>query len=327
MMNIVLATDDNFVQHCSVVLNSLLSNNKDVKIYILTEGLSKDNVDYLTSLVERKDGELVILNVPSTIVQKFPMSALASGHISVATYYRLFVTSLLPEPVDKIIYMDCDIVVRGSLQELWDTPLEDYALGAVYQDLGWSDYNMSWERLGIPRQEGYFNAGVLLMNLKQLRMMDFEEKAVGFIKDNYKRIISHDQDVLNALLYSYIKPLSAKWNYIPMFLDKRLFSLKFPLKYKDKIEELKHSDFSPVVIHFVSTPKPWAAGCNHPYKMEYYKYLDQDRWHFEEPAFTLPVWIKYHFIPSLRDFVLSADIFKLAQKRKHRKIKKNCNID
>lgn len=325
-MNIVLATDDNFVQHCSVVVNSLLSNNTGVSIYILTEGISKDNTNYLTNLVNDKKGKLHIMKVPSSIVQKFPMSALASGHISIATYYRLFVPSLLPDAVDKIIYMDCDIVVRGSLEKLWEMTLEDYAIGAVYQDLGWSDYNMSWERLNIPREEGYFNAGVLLMNLKYLRKVKFEEKATEFIKDNYKRIISHDQDVLNSLLYNYTLPLSPKWNYIPMFLSKRLFKLEFPPKFINRLNDVKQKDFTPVVVHFVSTPKPWAAGCNHPYKSEYYKYLDQNKWHFEEPKSTFNTWVKYQLIPSLRDIVLSADVFKLAQRRKHKKIKENCDL-
>ena len=325
-MNIVLATDDYFVQHCSVVINSLLSNNIDAVIYILTEGLSGDNTKYLNKLVSGLGGNLIIMNVPSSIVQKFPMSALASGHISIATYYRLFVTSLLPETVDKIIYMDCDIVVRGSLKELWETPLEEYAIGAVYQDLGWSDYNMSWERLKIPRKEGYFNAGVLLMNLKYLRKMDFEEKAITFINENHKRIISHDQDVLNSLLYSYTLPLSPKWNYIPMFLSKRLFKLEFPQKFIYRLNDVKRKDFTPVVVHFVSTPKPWAAGCSHPYKSEYYKYLDQNKWHFEEPKSTFNTWVKYQAIPSLRDIVLYADVFELAQKRKHKKIKENCDL-
>ena len=324
-MIIVLATDDNFVQHCSVVINSTLSNNEDVEFYILTEGLSEENEHYLINLAEKKGGKLTIKKVPSSIVQRFPMPALASGHISIATYYRLFVSSLLPETIDRIIYMDCDIVVRGSLKELWETPLENFALGAVYQDLEWSDYNMSWERLWIPREEGYFNAGVLLMNLRYLRETHFEENAIDFINKNYKRIISHDQDVLNALLFKKTKPISPKWNYLSLFLSKQLKNKHFPEKFSQKYSELNSGSFSPTVVHFVSTPKPWKPGCKNPYKSEYYNNLDQEKWHFTEPPKTFMTWLNYDIKPVLQELLLSIGLYEIALKRKHRRIREMMN--
>ena len=82
---------------------SILRNNKNTTFYLLTEGLTAENEKILKSLVTDNGGNLVISLVPSDIVKYFPMSKMASSHISIATYYRLFVTSLLPETIDKAI--------------------------------------------------------------------------------------------------------------------------------------------------------------------------------------------------------------------------------
>lgn len=305
-MNIVLATDNNFVQHCGVAMVSVLKNNQDIKLYLLTEGLTTINEKVLNKLVNDNGGELSICRVPSDIVKYFPMSKMASSHISIATYYRLFITSLLPESVEKAIYLDCDMVVRGSLDELWKTDLDGYALGAVYQNLEWSDNEKSWSRLNIKRECGYFNAGTLLFNLKYLREYKFQEKAIRFINENFDNIVSHDQDVLNAMFYDKTKPLSCKWNFTPLFMQINLQDLNFPQKYDYK-HEVSSTLFSPVIIHFVSKPKPWQYGCTNKYKSEYYKYLKMTIWKDFKPDFHFISFIKDVVIPSVKMYIKSHD--------------------
>ena len=89
-MTIVLATDENFVQHCCVAMASVLKHNQDVFFYIFTEGISKENALVLKNLVSDLGGRLEIILVDSNTVRKFPMPANADAHISIATYYRLF---------------------------------------------------------------------------------------------------------------------------------------------------------------------------------------------------------------------------------------------
>ena len=130
-MIVVCATDDNFIQHCSIMLVSLLINNRDVEIFVLTEGLKQENMNIIRTEVERYDGIVRFLQVDSEAVEKFPMPQSAGlTHISRATYYRLLISDLLPENIHKAIYLDCDIVINGSLQELWDMKLDGYALAA-----------------------------------------------------------------------------------------------------------------------------------------------------------------------------------------------------
>ena len=308
-MNIVLATDNNFVQHCGVAMISILKNNKYVHIYLLTEGLSAENEAVLRDLVTTNGGTIDVCLVPSDIVKYFPMSKLASSHISIATYYRLFITSLLPDDVSRVIYLDCDMVITGSLDELWNTSIDGYALGAVYQNNGWSDHVKSWERLNIPRKEGYFNAGGLLMNLEFLRKDNFQEKAIHYINDNISNIVSHDQDVLNALYYKKVKPLSCRWNYIPLFM-KKLNSSMFPAKF-DYIEDAKVVGNRPIVIHYVSKPKPWQFGCIHKFKSEYYKYLSYTPWRLYRPRFIFRSFIQDVVVPKLKAWGRKVDFFGL----------------
>lgn len=296
MINIVFATDDNFVQHCSVAIASVLANNKGVSFYIFTEGLRLDNENSLKELAKKMGGQLTICPIESDIVSQFPMPSYMSSHISIATYYRLFVERVLPKNIDRVIYMDCDMVVRGSLQPLWNTDMTDKAIGAVYQFNAWAIKNNSFERLSYDAKYGYFNAGMLLINLAYWRENKVTEQLMSFIKENYSQIHSHDQDVLNAVLHRCVKPLSYTWNCLPSFFAKGGLSFPSFVDYSEDID-------SPVVIHYVYKPKPWQYACSHPYKKEYFKYLDMTAYKGWRPKFDWQEYKEYKLKRKVRRFL------------------------
>lgn len=313
MMNIVLATDDNFVQHCGTTIKSITTNNHDVNFFILTESLNTVNMKLLKEIGSDNGCTLEFCIVPSDIVKFFPMSKMASNHISIATYYRLFITTLLPDNIDKAIYLDCDMIIRGSLEGMWKTDVSKVPLAAVYQHQEWSDYNNSWERLYIPREEGYFNAGSLVLNLKYLREYNFQEKAIDYINKHFERIISHDQDVLNAMFYDKVVMLDCKWNYLPLFIGKAFDKSEFPAKCHYR-EEKESKSFNPVVIHFVSKPKPWNYGCDNPYTSEYFKYLALTPWKGYKVKFTWKAFIEYKLTPMIKSCIRSLDFLHIIDK-------------
>lgn len=296
MINIVLATDDKFVQHCCVVIASVLANNKDVSFFIFTEGLKHVNEDKLKELAKKMGGNLTICLMDSEVVSQFPMPSYMSSHISIATYYRLFVERVLPRSIDRVIYMDCDMVVRGSLLPLWGTDISGKAIAAVYQYNEWAIKNHSFERLSYDVKYGYFNAGLLLINLSYWREHHVTEKLMLFIKENYSLIHSHDQDVLNAVLYQHVQPLSYTWNFLPSFLNKKSVS------YPDNVD-YSYDVSNPVVIHYVYKPKPWQHECKHPFKDEYFKYLDMTEYKGWRPKFIWDEYIKFTFKPKVRRFL------------------------
>lgn len=290
MIRIAIASDNAYVQHCSAFINSVVHTNTNVEFFFLTEGITSENEKILRAIANHNGCSLEICLVPSDIVSQFPMSPNVSSHISIATYYRLFLTTLLPEEIDKILYLDCDMIVRGSLQSLWDTDLSEYPLAAVYQYFG-GDNNDAWSRLRIDREKGYFNAGCLLMNLKMLRLLNFQDKALSFIEKNYEQIFFHDQDVLNALFSGQVLPLECKWNYLSLFYKNRLRDSDFP-SFCHYCKELSDPDFSPVVVHFVSVPKPWHYGCDNPYKNEYFLNLKGTPWECYKVHFSMLTFLK-----------------------------------
>jgi len=274
-MNIVCSTDDNFVQHCSIMLCSVLFNNTDVSVFLLTEGLKAYNYKKLKEEVESKNGKFYYILVDSSLISDFPMPIGKNiSHITQATYYRLLIPDILPKEIKKVIYLDCDIIVRKSLDELWKYDISDYAIGAVHQITNESE---DAKRLNYAQEYGYFNAGVLLINLEYWRKKNISNLLFNHIVENFKLILFHDQDALNAVLYNCCFALPCKWNMLGFFFEKEVFSA---IKNNEKlfnntsydkdvlINELK----DPTVVHFVFKPKPWEKVCLHPYRMDYFKY-------------------------------------------------------
>lgn len=277
-MNIVCATDNNFVQHCCVMLVSVLMNNEDVTVYLLTEGLTPDNERIISEEVTARGGKVHFCIVDPTVIDRFPMPSGAElAHISRATYYRLLIPELLPREVGKVLYLDCDIVVNHSIADLWNIDLTGYALAAV-PSVG---FGREAARLGYPMEYGYFNAGVTLINVDYFRQHDVSRKLMEYIASNYDHIKFHDQDTLNAVLYDQYLHLEAQWNMTPNVYDS-----DYP-QHGDRVDGRMVNDYAadkrnafahkadPTIVHFASHPKPWQRNCVHPLYHLYYDYAGQ----------------------------------------------------
>lgn len=277
-MNIVCATDDNFVQHCTIMLVSLLKNNKDVAIYILTEGLTSYNENIIRSEISKYRVPLKFCIVDTSIISKFPMPDVEGlNHISRATYYRLLIADVLPQSLDKVIYLDCDMIINSSIKELWKVNIDNYALAASLQ-IG---CGYEAERLKYPIEYGYFNAGMNVINLNYFRENNISEKLINYITNNYSTIKYHDQDALNGVLYDKTLHVNPQWNMTSILYEPQLKKRgdringslvnAYTDEKKNALEYLKH----PIILHYVSRPKPWQNGCTHPLYKLYFKYANQ----------------------------------------------------
>jgi lipopolysaccharide biosynthesis glycosyltransferase len=300
-MNILLCTDNSYIQHCGTTIVSVLRNNKNVSVYIFSTDITEESKQILRALVESYYSTIEFILIENELIRDFPMSKEASNHISLATYFRLFVEVKLPGSVDKILYLDSDIIVRHSLKELWETNIENYALAAVYQYNEWALGNETFKRLNYPEDAGYFNAGVLLINLKYWRNNDVSQRLLSFINRFYENIVSHDQDTLNAVLFKEVYPLECNWNFLPFFLEETLSGYSFPrnLQYKKQVKE---NIADPSIIHFVYKPKPWEYGCTHVWRSEYYYYLNFTPWKGWKPQFNFNSFLINIFIPKLLSY-------------------------
>lgn len=278
-MNIVLATDDLFAQHCAVAMQSVIDHNEDVEFYILTEGLIEENVCRLRSVTG--SCPLYVCKVDSDALKGFPMPDVKTEKISIATYYRLFIAQLLPVSVSKVLYLDCDLVVRGSLRELWETDMTGKALAAVfYPECPTMSNNC--KRLGFDSStrgttegtSGYFNAGVLLMNLDYWRSHNLPQRYFDFIAEGKCPLRQRDQDVLNAVTGAETASLPWKFN----VMGNELETIK-EIVIGDQLEYVKSLEkVEPVIVHFSFRLKPWEFGCRNPYKKVYRKTLKCTPW-------------------------------------------------
>lgn len=219
----------------------------------------------LEDLVNSFGNEVVFIDVDSELISSFPIKP--TDYLSLATYLRLFIPQTLPSSVNKALYADSDIVFNGNISDLYNINIQHYSLAAI-EDVP----NHNPLRLGYDESESYFNAGLVLLNIDYLRTIDFTNKALDYIRNNYQKIVLHDQDVMNALLHGTILFVDVKWNMLDCFFKKNPL---VPIRYE---KELHISLESPKVIHYSGPLKPWHHGCSHPLKNQYFKYLKRIPW-------------------------------------------------
>ena len=119
-MNLLLTFDNNYSQHAGVVMASFLANHTGIhSFYVISDSISEDNQKLLHSIVSSYHCQLSFYFVNVDIVKQFPIGqGTANTYVSIATYFRLFITEVLPESIDRILYLDCDIVIDKSIEEI-----------------------------------------------------------------------------------------------------------------------------------------------------------------------------------------------------------------
>ena len=165
-LNICCCTDDNYAQYCAVMLCSLFENNRgnNIIVHILISTLSESNTKGLKNLGFRYGANILFHKVDSAKLSGCQYRI--KRPLSEAAYYRVLLASILKD-VDKILYLDCDIIVKGNIRELFEIEMDNYALAAVQEPVEIEEVHRL--QLSIPYGESYFNSGVLLINLNYWR--------------------------------------------------------------------------------------------------------------------------------------------------------------
>ena len=272
-MNILLSTDNNYVMPTGVLMHSISINNPvDVSYYLMVnEEFSQESENALRKIANQYGNCISFHVITEEVTKALPFgNENMPGHVSVATYYRLFVVQVLPTNVHKIIYMDGDMIVRGSLKNLWNINLDGYAIAAVH-DMD-EQKHIDSNRLPYPMETGYFNAGMQLINVDYWRENDCLSIFMNFLKENGDKIIYHDQDVLNSCLYDKKKWVPLTYNFQNGFLLKEKC---YPASIDDEVEK---TIFNPLVIHYSTDLKPWNISCFHPYRNVWRLYKKLSQW-------------------------------------------------
>lgn len=270
MMHIAFNIDSNYVQHCAVTMISIFENNKDeaISIHIIARNLSDGDEEILREIAIKYHNVIFFYEPDMKLLEGFNIRKF-SKRISIATYYRCILSRLLPTSIDKVIYLDCDIVILDSIRPFWDISLEGVGVAAV-EDMGCKEPER-YEILQYPMEYSYFNAGVLLINLDFWREHDVAQACIDYFHNYPERILYNDQDLLNSVLYKDKKLVDIKWNVQDAFY-RRTSRIVKEHKPKD-IEALLH----PVILHYTNR-KPWAYDSQHPLRNRYFYYLDLTPW-------------------------------------------------
>ncbi len=249
MEHIVIGIKENFKTHAYIMLYSLLKNNMQRKffIHILSDNLNISYFKPLEKLFECRI-ELYLIDISD-------IKNLNFRHIDVSTFYRLKIDQYLPQNLDKVLYLDTDIIVSESIDELLDINFSYNELAAVVECKISTSH---LEKIGF-KNEKYFNAGMIYFNYKRCIEEDVFKKALKLIiKDNDKYNFM-DQDVLNKVLKGKLRYISPKWNYGSFFSTSELLGYK----------EIKGN---PVIIHYTGILKPWNYLNTNKYGYLYFKY-------------------------------------------------------
>ena len=261
--NICYSLDSKYIEQLAVSMCSVLKNSltdEKIKFYILDGGLSSDEKSGIEQLKKIKDFFIEYIKINSEEFLNCPLNVIKNGdkmeptHVTLPAYFRIKLPSLLKD-FDKILYLDCDVIVRTSLKELFEQDVKDKAVLMTLD----AESQKEAQRLSINR---YFNSGILLINLDYWRKNDVENRLFNYIRDNQSKILWFDQDVINVVLENEIGEISNKWNY-------QYFQYE-----KIDINEFANSS----IIHMAGRFKPWLMPFEHPVYDLYYYYLSFTLW-------------------------------------------------
>jgi len=265
----LICTDSGYLQHAAVCLTSLVANNPGLFFDIAIVRRASETLDIaklrrsLAPFANHTITEKAFTQPPEISLPLNPQAK-----YTLDSWSRLWVADFFPDDVERVLYLDGDIVVVGSIAELWRTDLDGNVLGCV--DIPGAAIGV--QRLGLRPEDGYFNSGVLLIDLKQWRETQVLPRLLDYMRVHPEQMVfALDQDALNACLYKSKKRLDPKWNAVWTF-----FRDNEPVPLPRAAIEVLRRDAR--IIHFNHEIKPWSYFCEHPRQSEYYRYLRMTEW-------------------------------------------------
>lgn len=269
-IHVALAADEHYVSHCAALLHSLCAYHDAARIHVhfLHDGrLEQEILRRLGEYAAQLDAHWVPLLVDDDKRVLFP----EHEEFGQTAWYRVLLPELLPT-LDRVLYLDADVIVAGPLDELWLTDLEGQAIGAVTNPFyPWMGTRFL-RRMGLPSPADYFNSGVLLMNLSDWRREGYSEAILEFARRGEFMKNWPDQNGLNAVLWRRRLRLAPIWNAQSTLFDIKRNQLPF------SVDETEQARRCPRLVHFSGPYKPWQYRCKHPLRHLYTSHVERTPW-------------------------------------------------
>lgn len=254
--NIAYGVDKNFLLGAAISINSVLINNidTDFNFHLFTDYIDDEYIQRFQKMITKYNSNIIIYLLDAEELKQLS----TSDFWSYATYFRLIAFEYLSTNINSILYLDADVICKGSLKELFQLNLAN-SFAAVVLDVD-NMQQSSATRLKLTDLNGkYFNAGVIYVNLKKWIENDLSQKSLELVrgKTNFGKLKYLDQDALNILFQTQNIYLSRDYNCI--------YTLKNELAYHDLSKYKNTITDSTILIHYTGVTKPWHTwGINYP---------------------------------------------------------------
>lgn len=269
VINTVFAGDNNFAPYLLVSINSLFYNNPDnrIRVFVLENQIdeyNKNAIKQLTNNYPKNTIEFIDVSNIDDMLNLSPYQEKSLFALSITAYARLFIASMLPKDVDRVIYFDGDSLINDSIEDLWNTDLMDKTCAGVLDPVPYVYKKV----IGFEKEDTYINSGMLLINLKKWRENGLEEKILDFIIKNTDNFYTNDQGIVNYFFKEDKIILHPKYNFQSPFHGKEYYTtLKWYGVDYDYYNEhiLKEASEKPVFIHFSGggIERPWSNDKNY----------------------------------------------------------------
>ncbi|HVT27087.1 MAG TPA: glycosyltransferase family 8 protein [Lacipirellulaceae bacterium] len=289
---VVLAADERFALPLAVTVRSALENlaaNRTLRLFVLDGGFRDETKQRLERSWQLDRCEISWTAVDPAVLAVAPVS----GHANVVNYFRVLTPWLLPSNVQRVIYLDADLVVNTDLTRLWESSFDGQLCLAVqdsaapyfdallamdnYQycrrHLGSATPVANYRDLGLNPRGAYFNSGVMLLDLAAWRAKKIPQRLLACLAKNKPHIRWWDQYALNVVLADSWGFLDPRWNQQSHIYVYPTWS-QSPYD-RESFQRLRDE---PWIVHFTTRYKPWLASCLHPRRGEFFRYVDQTDW-------------------------------------------------
>lgn len=239
--HILLCGDKNYIKYCGVTLTSILLSNpsENFTFHIFCDDISEQDIAKVKATTEKFNTNIIIYYLDLDLLKNFSSNMGGNDHISIAAYFRFIAYSELANNIDKVLYLDSDILVKGSIAEFWNVDMNSKCAVVIEDAYG----NDMAKRVGT---EKYFNSGVMFVDLEKWNKNDYTPICIKKATEKVYQFL--DQDILNIVLDKNIIWLDKYYNYnysLSRLMDK---SKKPSAECLPK--EVK-------ICHFIGASKPW----------------------------------------------------------------------
>ncbi|MDO4921595.1 MAG: glycosyltransferase family 8 protein [Phascolarctobacterium sp.] len=294
-MYIAYHSSDYFSQQTGISMASLFENNKDaidIVVFVIEHNISETNKKKILGIGKKYKRDIRFIPMPNLNEKKRLGLKFIKSAWNFDSYCRLFLDEILPLEVERVLYLDGDVLVNASLKELWNLDIQGRCAAAVTDSLGEEYY----ELFNLSNSAHYCNSGVILIDLKKWRVESIGNKIVSYVKKHNGYVFFMEQTVLNAVLDSQLYILPPRYN---------VFTLMMCLNYKEHMYlrnpkrfysegDVRAALANPCLIHlttcFFILNRAWIENNNHPAKALYLKYA------------ALTPWNKRALLPDTRTF-------------------------